>query len=73
MFLFALGVNQHTIDEHYDKLVQIFHKVLVHQIHIVGRCISQSKRHHCTHVQTIPQNEGILRKVTFLYIQLILS
>jgi hypothetical protein len=50
MFFIALGLNQHTIDE----LVQIFHKVRVHQIHIVGQCISQSKRHHCTHVQTIP-------------------
>jgi hypothetical protein len=58
MIFFALGVNQHTIDEHYDELVQIFHKVCVHQIHIVGQCISQSKRHHCTQVQTIPQNEG---------------
>jgi hypothetical protein len=73
MFFFALGVNQRTINEHYNELVQIFHKVCVHQIHIVEWCISQSKRHHCTHVQTIPRNEGSLRKVTFSYLQLILS
>jgi hypothetical protein len=73
MFFFALGVNQHTIDEYYDELVQIFHKVRVHQIHIVGQCISQSKRHHCTHVQTIPRNVGSLQKVTFSYLQLIIS
>jgi hypothetical protein len=30
MFFFALGVNQYTIDEHYDELVQTFHKDLVH-------------------------------------------
>jgi hypothetical protein len=30
MIFFTLGVNQYTIDEHYDELVQIFHKVHVH-------------------------------------------
>jgi hypothetical protein len=37
VFFFALGANQHIIDEHYDELVQIFHKHLVHQIHKVGQ------------------------------------
>jgi hypothetical protein len=73
MFSFALGVNKYTIDEHYNELVQILHKVLVHQIHIVGRGFSQSKRHHRILIQTIPQNEGSLQNVTFSYLQLILS
>jgi hypothetical protein len=38
--VFPLGVNQYTIDEHYDELVQIFDKYLVHEIHIAGRGIS---------------------------------
>jgi hypothetical protein len=71
--LFDLGVNQYIIDEHYDQLVQIFHKDLVHQIQQVGHSISQSKIHHRIRVQTIPQNEGSLWKVTFSYLQLILS
>jgi hypothetical protein len=54
MLFFALGVNQYTIDEHYDKLVQIFHKDLVYQIHKVGWGFHQSKRHHCILVQAIP-------------------
>jgi hypothetical protein len=70
---FTLEVNQYTIDEHYDKLVQIFHKDLAHQIHKVGRNFNQSKMHHRLLVWTIPQNEGRLWKVTFLYHQLILS
>jgi hypothetical protein len=73
MFFFALGVNQYTIDEHYDELVQILHKVLVPHILIAGWCFSQSKIHHRILVQTVPQNEGSLRKVTFLYLQEILS
>jgi hypothetical protein len=73
MFFFAVGVNQHIIDEHNEKLVQIFHKDLVCQIHKVGRDFYQSKIHHCLLVRTIPQNEERLKKVTFLYLQLILS
>jgi hypothetical protein len=30
IFSFALGLNKYIIDEQYDKLVQIFHKYLVH-------------------------------------------
>jgi hypothetical protein len=73
MSLIAFGVNQYTIDEHYNVLVQIFHKDLVRQIHKVGRDFNQSKMHHCLLVWTIPQNEGRLQKVTCLYFQLILS
>jgi hypothetical protein len=58
---FALGVNQYVIDENYDKLVHIFHKDFVRQIHKVGWGFNQSKIHHRTPVQTIPQNEGRLR------------
>jgi hypothetical protein len=43
MFFFSLLVNQYNIDEYHDKLVQLLHKNLVHQIHKVGRSISQSK------------------------------
>jgi hypothetical protein len=73
VFFFILRVDQYIIDEHHDKLVQILHKVLVHQILIVGWGFSQSKINHHILVQTIPENEGSLREVTFLYLQLILS
>jgi hypothetical protein len=73
VLFFILSVDQYIIDEHYDKLVQILHKDLVHQIHKVGRGFSQSKIHYRILVQTIPQNEDSLRKVTLSYLQLILS
>jgi hypothetical protein len=73
VLFFILSVDQYIIDEHYDKLVQILHKDLVHQIHKVGWGFSQSKIHYRILVQTIPQNEDSLRKVTLSYLQLILS
>jgi hypothetical protein len=67
MFFFMLSANQYIIYEHYEELVQTLHKVLVHQIHIVGWGFSQSKRPQGMLVQTIPRNEGSLQKITFSY------
>jgi hypothetical protein len=36
MLFFTSSVDQYIIDEHHDKLVQILHENLVHQIHEVG-------------------------------------
>jgi hypothetical protein len=55
LFFFTLGVYQYTIDEHHDKLVQILHKDLIHQIHKVGWAFSRSRRHYCILIQTTPQ------------------
>jgi hypothetical protein len=45
MITIILGINQDVVDEYHDELIKILHKHLVHQIHEVGRCISQAKRH----------------------------
>jgi hypothetical protein len=68
VFFYILRVEQYVIDEHHDKLVQILYKFLVHQIHIVGRDLNQSKIYHRLLVQTIPQNEGRLWNVTSSYL-----
>jgi hypothetical protein len=73
VFSFILSADQYIIDEHYDELVQILHKDLVHQINEVGQSISQSKIHHRIVVLTIPQNECSVQNVTFSCLQLILS
>jgi hypothetical protein len=73
MLIFTPWVDQYIIDEHCDKLVHILHENLVHQIHKVGRCISQSKWHHCILVQTIHQNKCSLRYVALSNLQLMIS
>jgi hypothetical protein len=40
MLFFTSRVDQYIIDEHHDKLVQILHENLIHQIHNIGWCIS---------------------------------
>jgi hypothetical protein len=46
MLGFALGINENIIDEDHYELVQFVHENLVHEVHEIGRCISETKRHH---------------------------
>jgi hypothetical protein len=43
MLFFILRVDQDVIYE----LIQILHEHFFHQVHEIGRSISQSKRHDC--------------------------
>ena len=43
MFLFVLRLDQYIINEHHDELIQKLHKHLVHHVHEIGRCVSQTK------------------------------
>jgi hypothetical protein len=63
MLLLILGVNQDVINEHHNKLIQILHKNFVHQIHELGRCIGQSKRHDCVLIESISSGECSLRNI----------
>ena len=53
MFLFILRVHQNIINEHHDELIQKLHKHLVHHVHEIGRCVSQTKLHNGVLVQPI--------------------
>jgi hypothetical protein len=46
MLFLTLRKNQDVINEDHDKLVQLFHENLVHQVHEVSGGIGQTKRHH---------------------------
>jgi hypothetical protein len=43
VLFFILGEYQDIVDEHYHELVQIFHEYFIHELHEIGRGISQSK------------------------------
>jgi hypothetical protein len=42
----VLGVDKDVVNEDHDKLIQLFHKHFVNEVHEKGGCICQSKRHH---------------------------
>jgi hypothetical protein len=39
MHFSALRVDENVVNEDYDKLIQLFHEYLVHEVHEEGRCI----------------------------------
>jgi hypothetical protein len=43
MLSFRLGINQNVVDENHDKLIQVFHEYLIHEIHEIGRAFVSSK------------------------------
>jgi hypothetical protein len=65
MFLLTLGVDQNVVDVAYDKLIQLFHEYLVHEVHEETRCVGQAEGHHRELVLTIPGNEGHFLDVSF--------
>jgi hypothetical protein len=54
MFFLCLGVNQDIIDENHNKLIQVLHKHLIHEIHEIGRGIRKPKAHYGILIKSIP-------------------
>jgi hypothetical protein len=39
MIFATLGVDKDVVNEDYDKLIQLFHKYLIHKVHEKGGCV----------------------------------
>jgi hypothetical protein len=39
MIFATLAVDKDVVNEDYDKLIQLFHKYLIHKIHKKGGCV----------------------------------
>jgi hypothetical protein len=39
MVLAILGIDEDVVDEDHDKLIQFFHKYLIHEVHEKGGCV----------------------------------
>jgi hypothetical protein len=66
MILTTLGVDKNVVNKDYDKLVQLFHKYLIHKIHEEGGCVGYSKGHYYKLVLTVPGDKGCFLNVHFL-------
>ena len=53
VLFWCLGVYQNVINEYHNKLVQIFHEDLIHEIHEVSWGIGQPKGHDRAFIQAI--------------------
>lgn len=73
MFFLRLGVNQDVVNEHYYKLVKLFHEHLVHKIHEIGGGISQSECHDQQLVESIASGKSRLGHILGTYLQLVIA
>jgi flagellar biosynthesis protein FlhB len=42
-FFLIIGVYQYVINKYHDKLVQLQHEHIIHQVHETCKCIGESK------------------------------
>jgi hypothetical protein len=73
MLYFCLGVNQNIVDEDHNKLIQVLHKHLIHEVHEIGWGIRKSKGNHSILLESIPGAEHYLRNIFLSNSQLVIS
>jgi hypothetical protein len=73
MVFAVLGLDKDVVNEDYDKLIQLFHKYLTHEIHEKGGCVRQSKRHHGELILSVPGDKCSLLNVRLLDSQLVIT
>jgi hypothetical protein len=60
MLFHALRIYKNVINEHHDKLVQLWHEYRVYEVHKVCQRIHQPKRHNKVLIETISCSKGRL-------------
>ncbi|KAG4202126.1 hypothetical protein ERO13_A05G328108v2 [Gossypium hirsutum] len=73
MLYLILGVNQDVVNEYNDKLIQIWPKDSIHEVHKYVRRIRQPKQRDKKFVMNIPCSKSCLRYIRFFNPQLIIA
>ena len=73
VFLFTLGIDKNVVDKHHDKLVQIIHEHIVHEIHEIGGGIGQTERHQGVLIQSVTSDKYGLGNISLTHLQLMIS
>jgi hypothetical protein len=63
MIFLTLRIYENIIDKDHDKFIELRHEHGVHEVHEVGRSISESERHDQELVKTITSGKSGLRNV----------
>jgi hypothetical protein len=60
MLFCSLGVDEYVVNKDYDKLIKLWHKHRIHEVHEVGWSIGKTERHDQIFIQAISGREGCL-------------
>jgi hypothetical protein len=69
----ALRIDENIIDKDHDKFIELRHEHGVHEVHEVGRSISESERHDQELVKTITSGKGGFRNVARSNLDLVVA
>jgi hypothetical protein len=73
MLFHTLGVNKYVVNENYDKLVQIFHKHLIHEVHKIRWCVGESEGHYYELILPVTGDKGGVWDAAFSNLELVVS
>jgi hypothetical protein len=73
MFFLVLQIDQDVINEDHDKLVQLCHEYIVHQVHEVSGGIGQPEWHHKILIETASSGESSLQNIFFTNLDLMIT
>jgi hypothetical protein len=73
MFFLVLRIDQDVINEDHDKLIQLYHEYVVHQIHEVSGGVGQPKRPHEILIEAISGGESSLGNTFFTDLDLMIT
>src|SRR6185436_14196942 len=64
MLCFSFGEDKYIINKHHNKLLQSL-KHIIHRLHEVWGCVSESKRHNSELIMAIHGGKGYLLNILF--------
>jgi hypothetical protein len=73
VLFFTLGIDEDIIDKDHDKFIELRHEYGVHEVHEVGRFISESEGHDQELVKTIMSGESGFRIVAWSNLDLVVA
>jgi hypothetical protein len=69
----ALRIDENIIDKDHDKFIELHHEHRVHEIHEVGRRISESEGHDQELLKTITSGKSGFRNVAWSNLDLVVA
>jgi hypothetical protein len=73
VFCLVFRMDEDIIDKDHDKLIELHHEYGVHEVHEVGRCVSESEGHDQELVKTITSGKSGLRNIAWSNLNLVVA
>jgi hypothetical protein len=73
VFFLVFRIDEDIIDKDHDKLIELRHEYGVHEVHEVGRCVSESEGHDQEFVKTITSGKSGFWNIAWSNLDLVVA